>query len=90
MSRKNLTEVVNWFILLINLAYRRLIMAVKKENNEETPKVVKGKTKYSANSIYLYHPFQKVAMHVDVPVDLEVDGWLTSQIEVGLVSKVSC
>lgn len=57
------------------------------EPKAEDPKPKKAKKLWYVAKIRLWHPFQN--KHVDsVPVALELDAWLQSQIDAGIVTQV--
>jgi len=54
-----------------------------------TRKKKPASVKYMAVKNELYHPFQRVKIHASSPgVILELDSWLKSQIERGLIKEV--
>jgi TATA-binding protein-associated factor Taf7 len=70
---------------------------IEEKTQEETPKP-KTKTKakaptkpkakkYVAQRQRMWHPFQQVYISAE-PKELELDSWLESQIEVGLIKEV--
>ena len=76
-------------------------MAVKKVNKpvvpeknpapvpEPVPEPVKKEAvpKYISKGIKLFHPWQKKYIDIYKPVELEMDSWLKSQLEAGLIRQ---
>jgi hypothetical protein len=57
-----------------------------KKVKEEVPQAP-PRPKY-VSKIRMFHPYQKVYIH-DLPVTLDMDGWLEAQIEAGIVKQWS-
>jgi hypothetical protein len=76
------------------MAVRKVVEEVPVEVPVEAPvgapkSKASKKTKYMSKKLTMAHPFQKVMMYPNTPVELVMDSWLDSQIKAGLVSECS-
>lgn len=67
------------------MAVKKVTKPVVSEKNpikEEDPKAM-----YISKGIRLFHPWQKKYIDTSEPVEMEMDSWLKSQIEAGLIRQ---
>jgi hypothetical protein len=71
------------------MAVKKIIKPVVPEKNpapvpEPVQEVV---PKYISKGVRLFHPWQRKYIDTSKPVELEMDSWLKSQLEAGLIRQ---
>ncbi len=68
------------------MAVKKVVKPVVSEKNPEEKLQVR-KVRYISKGVRLFHPWQKKYIDTTAPVELEMDSWLKSQLEAGLIRQ---
>jgi hypothetical protein len=60
---------------------------VSEKNPAQEPVKKEAIPKYISKGVRLFHPWQKKYIDIYKPVELEMDSWLKSQLEAGLIRQ---